>query len=93
MTAATRFVAPEGFDRWNPAMRGAYRKGFMAALSGSEIDTCPYLDRRKQNGRLTWSRAFVRAWEDGWAEGRKRFVITQYYNEKSRPGQPPPIPR
>lgn len=73
------------------ALQAAYRKGFEAGVAGLASDTCPYSDRRKHDGRLTWSRAFRSAWFDGWAAGasaRKSALITAYYSEKSRPGQP-----
>lgn len=57
---------PDGFDKWNPAMRGAFKKGVVAQQNGSPRSSCPYNDKRKSNGRLTWSRAFESAWRDGW---------------------------
>lgn len=61
---------PAGFERWNKALQGAFRRGMRAHLAGLPFSACPYYDRRKADGRLTWSRAFVAAWEDGhrWAE-------------------------
>jgi ribosome modulation factor len=56
---------PQYFDRWNPAMRGAYLKGAKAAHAGQDKNACPYRDKRNNSGRLTWSRAFILAWEDG----------------------------
>ncbi len=62
------------------AFRGAFRKGLeagYATMMGQE-DTkwskCPYKDKRKWNGKLTWSRAFQTTWDDGftwgiWARG------------------------
>jgi hypothetical protein len=47
-------------------MRGAYKKGAMAAQEGLPLTACPYLDKRKPDGRLSWSRAFRTAWRDGW---------------------------
>lgn len=64
MTTVT-FVAPDGYERWNRALRGAYRKGFFArAEFKPRID--PYHDHRNLNGGLTWSRSFTRAWLDGY---------------------------
>jgi hypothetical protein len=57
---------PRGFETWNPAMRGAYVTGRRARRDGEPIDACPYRDTRNTSGRLTWSRAFERAWVDGW---------------------------
>jgi ribosome modulation factor len=44
---------------------GAKRKGQEAALAGLSEQACPYEDKRKDSGRLTWSRAFINAWRDG----------------------------
>lgn len=60
---------PDNFASWNPALRGAYRKGQRARADGVPLDACPYEDKRKPSGRLSWSRAFIRAWEDGWRDG------------------------
>lgn len=57
---------PEGAERWNRALLGAYRRGYRARLAG-DIALAPYVDRRTPSGRLSWSRAFIRAWEDGYA--------------------------
>jgi len=45
---------------------GAYRKGLAANISGDPITSCPYEDKRKPSGKLSWSRAFQNAWRDGW---------------------------
>lgn len=58
-------IKPEGFEKWNPAWRGAYAKGWKAAEAGLTLADCPYQDKRKWDGRLTWSRAFQAAWRDG----------------------------
>jgi len=63
-------IKPRGFERWNRAMQGAYRKGYEAARDGRSIEACPYKDKRKGCGRLTWSRAFTAAWRDGWRDFR-----------------------
>jgi hypothetical protein len=59
---------PRGFETWNPAMRGAYLKGRRARRDDDPIDACPYRDIRNARGTLTWSRAFERAWVDGWRD-------------------------
>jgi hypothetical protein len=59
---------PARFDHWNPAMRGAYAKGASAAHAGAPVTACPYEDKRKPSGSLTWSRAFMAAWRDGHAD-------------------------
>lgn len=79
---------PPLFDKWNPAMRGAYRKGYEAGLSGAaQRGDSPYEDKRNGAGRLTWSRAFHCAWCEGWEAGendRKDAQITEYYTDKRR---------
>lgn len=59
-------IKPVGFDNWNPALRGAYTKGWHAAKGGLPRTACPYDDKRKLDGRLTWGRAFRSAWMDAW---------------------------
>lgn len=56
---------PYGFEKWNRALRGAYLKGKRAFLTGQKIHDCPYADHRKPSGKLSWSRSFIRAWQDG----------------------------
>ena len=83
---------PDGFDRWNPALRGAYRKGWDAGLSGEPRGSCPYADLRNHRGTLTWSRAFQRAWDDGWSAGdeqRKQDHITDFYTSGKQHGRRP----
>ena len=51
----------------NRAHAGAYRKGYAAGkdeLVGIRR-SCPYIDYRKKDGRLTFSRAFRKMWHDG----------------------------
>ena len=57
---------PDGFEKWNRAMQGAFRKGYTANKEGKSPQDCPYKDKRNDSGRLTWSRAFIAAWDDGW---------------------------
>jgi ribosome modulation factor len=83
---------PPRFELWNPALRGAYAKGYRAAEAGSLISSCPYEDKRKPSGRLTWSRSFIAAWRDGFAAGddaRKSQHITDYYANASGRSIPP----
>ena len=61
-----------GFASWNPALRGAWSRGFEANWSGTARAACPYEDRRKECGRLTWSRSFINAWQDGWDAAEKQ---------------------
>lgn len=65
-------VKPEGFDKWNPAMRGAFKKGYEAYQIKQPKTANPYTDKRKDCGRLTWSRAFRACWQDGWEWAEKQ---------------------
>lgn len=56
---------PARWEFWNRAMRGAYLKGAKAAHKQAPISACPYDDHRKPSGRLSWSRAFIRCWQEG----------------------------
>lgn len=47
-------------------MVGAMRKGIAARAAGALRSTNPYRDKRKLDGRLTWSRAYRKAWFDGY---------------------------
>lgn len=49
----------------NRALLGAIRKGIAAKGAGASRESCPYQDVRKLDGRLTWGRAFRKAWLDG----------------------------
>lgn len=64
------------------ALDGAYRKGIHARLNDEPITACPYEDKRKWNGKLSWSRAFQNAWRDGWQHAdrdREQALITVAY--------------
>lgn len=63
---------PHLFEFWNPAMRGAYGKGIQAFIDGKTIDDCPYSDKRKPSGGLSWSRAFLKTWQDGFNEAKRK---------------------
>lgn len=76
-------IKPDGFDNWNPAWRGAYRKGWEASAAGQPYTACPYRDKRKWNGRLTWSRAFIAAWQDGWNAFRQHDPISARYHDRA----------
>lgn len=67
---------PENINLWNRSMRGAYRKGVRAAQDGQPVDACPYEDKRKASGRLTWSRAYQAAWIDGWNDAKRQEGMT-----------------
>ncbi len=59
-------VLPHDAYRWNRAILGSFKKGVLAHQAGETIDACPYDDKRKPDGRLSWSRSFIAAWRDGW---------------------------
>jgi len=56
---------PRGFFSWNRSLQGAFMRGERDQRDGAEIVDCPYADKRKKDGRLTWSRAYRAAWRDG----------------------------
>lgn len=84
---------PAGFEKWNPALRGAYRKGYEAASAGLPITACPYEDKRRPSGGLSWSRSFISAWCDGWRDSQRhrdesaRAAIDEYYKDRNNSGQ------
>lgn len=72
-------------SRWNRAHRGAFLKGVHARLLDEPISSCPYEDKRKPSGRLSWSRSFISAWRDGWMHAdtdRQQALITLQYGRK-----------
>jgi hypothetical protein len=64
---------PEDSYKWNKAMLGSFKKGILAHQEGKKLSDCPYKDKRVDSGRLSWSRSFIRAWQDGfrWSEDGK----------------------
>ncbi len=68
---------PWDFHRWNRAMAGAFKKGMAAHQNGQSITDCPYEDKRKWDGRLSWSRAFVKAWENSWTWAAQQSVAKE----------------
>lgn len=80
---------PDGFEKWNPALRGAYRKGVKASAQGIPLSACPYQDKRKPGGQLTWSRAFIAAWCDGWTDFKaQQDPVDQYYADRAKHPHP-----
>ena len=77
-------VKPEGFDKWNPAMRGAFKKGYEAYQEKQPKTANPYIDKRKDCGRLTWSRAFMACWQDGWEWAEKQSKVKTQVSAFSR---------
>lgn len=57
---------PANAESWDPALVDAFRKGMAAFHAGEARNCCPYADKRKPDGKLSWSRSFIRAWDDGW---------------------------
>lgn len=73
---------PANFATWNRAARGAFLKGVHAQIAGHPLSDCPYEDKRKDSGRLTWSRSFIACWRDGWEyakQNREDALITLQY--------------
>lgn len=84
-----KFISPNNFENWNNALKGAYKKGWQCGASGGTKSDCPYQDKRKDCGRLTWSRSFISAWGDGLTDGinaRKGYLIEQYYQDRNNSG-------
>lgn len=50
------------------ALEGAKRKGREARAAGLPESACPYEDKRggRHGQIITYSRAFIRAWLEGW---------------------------
>lgn len=57
----------------NSAHLGAYWKGYHAGAESLRgiVRSCPYIDYRKKDGRLTFSRSFRRAWFAGLDDAMK----------------------
>lgn len=75
-------MTPYNFSNWPASLRSVFLKGAHARLTGEPIEACPYVDRRTASGRLTWSRSFISAWEDGWRHAdrdREDALITLKY--------------
>ncbi|MEQ1053863.1 hypothetical protein [Pseudomonas aeruginosa] len=62
---------PSSFSSWNRSLQGAYRKGAVACLEGKALSDCPYEDKRKDDGRLSWSRSYITAWTDGYRDAER----------------------
>jgi hypothetical protein len=52
----------------NRAMQSVFRQGRQAARNGLALRDCPYWRGEQFTGRggVTFSRAFIRTWSDGW---------------------------
>jgi len=52
------------------AFRSAWLKGFHAALAGKSRNDNPYAsDSRNDRGGVTWARAYLRDWGQGFKDG------------------------
>lgn len=74
-------------QRKKTPLDGAYLKGLAAGVAGEPSEACPYEDKRKPCGRLTWSRAFRTAWGDGWKSAttdRVQALTTLQYSRHAR---------
>lgn len=52
----------------------AVQKGRDAFLAGNPKSACPYRDKRKEDGRLTFGRAWRTAWHDGYNQALQEAV-------------------
>jgi ribosome modulation factor len=52
----------------NKAFLSAREKGRDARRRGEPKSACPYRDKRGLSGHVTFSRAFLKAWLEGWEE-------------------------
>lgn len=60
-------------DYGNRALFGAYKKGYESGKAWKPRSACPYVDRRDiYRNSVTFSRAFIHAWVEGWEDGRKK---------------------
>jgi hypothetical protein len=57
----------------NRAFIAAYLKGRKAFADGKDVGRdCPYYDHRGSNeNSVTFSRAFIRHWTDGWMDAKQ----------------------
>ena len=67
----------------HPQLRSAWRKGFACALDGGSRSECPYEDRRNDLGHVTFSRAYIHAWNEGFDDGRKQALQETKHVEKT----------
>jgi ribosome modulation factor len=59
-------------DFKSPQLRGAYWRGYRAGESGQSQASCPYADVLSSRGHVTFSRAYINAWTEGWKYGAAR---------------------
>lgn len=58
------------------AFDAAVQKGREAFLAGNPKSACPYRDKRKDDGRLTFGRAWRSAWHGGYNQALQEVVAT-----------------
>ncbi len=63
------------------SLLGAERKGFDAYILDNPL--CPYHDIRKPSGKLSWSRAYINAWEHGYMKAANYFGDIAETNHKT----------
>lgn len=61
-----RFILRVKGSTYKNALESAVLRGMRDALTNVSLEDCPYEDKRKPSGLLSWSRAFQNAWRDGW---------------------------
>ncbi len=62
----TEIPIPDYYWPNGKAIIGAFKKGWIAASEGKP-NRSPYADKRGgYHNNITFSRAFIRAWDDGW---------------------------
>ncbi len=52
-------------ERQDPFL-AAYERGRRARAAGEPVSACPYRDRRRADGGITWARGWRIAWLRGW---------------------------
>lgn len=50
----------------NPAFKGAFRKGAIAAVNGEPVSNCPYDPENYGSQGVTFARAFYYRWMEGY---------------------------
>lgn len=69
-------------------LRSAFWSGHDAARNGHPLRSCPYKDNRTGCGKVTWSRAYRKAWRHGWQMGRSQSSQVEPLVARSEEGGP-----
>ena len=64
----TMIAVPMEDCNFKGPQRGAWKKGWIAHFEGKNFSDCPYKDKKSMSGRITFSRSFRKAWQEGWTE-------------------------